>query len=147
MNIMAKASRQTIDEYTIATLRGALNQLIHPVAIAATYQPATGLIEITFSNQTRFSFPVHFGEGLTGATPEDLADIEITPSGIGLHWEALDADLYIPALLESIFGSSQWMTALAKKGGAAKSPSKTQSSRQNGKKGGRPRKQFTTATP
>lgn len=144
---MAKATKQTVDEYTIATLRGELNQLIHPVAIAATYQPATGLIEITFSNQARFSFPAHLGQGLTGATPEDLANIEITPSGTGLHWEALDADLYIPALLEGTFGSRQWMTELAKKGGAAKSPAKTQSSRQNGKKGGRPRKQSTTTTP
>jgi hypothetical protein len=136
---MAKAAKQ-VDEYTIATLRGELNQLIHPVAIAATYQPETGLIEITFSNQTRFSFPAHLGQGLAGASPKDLADIEITPSGTGLHWEALDADLYIPALLEGTFGSRQWMTALAKKGGAAKSPAKTQSSRQNGKKGGRPPK-------
>jgi hypothetical protein len=143
---MAKATKQTVDEYTIATVQGELNQLIHPVAIAATYQPATGLIEIIFSNQTRFSFPAHLGQGLTGATPEDLADIEVTPSGTGLHWEALDADLYIPALLEGTFGSRQWMTELAKKGGAAKSAAKTQSSRKNGKKGGRPRKQSTTAT-
>jgi hypothetical protein len=32
------------------------------------------------------------------------------------------------------------MTALARKGGAAKSPAKSQASRQNGKKGGHPRK-------
>jgi hypothetical protein len=144
MNIMAKATKRTIDEYTIATVQGELNQLIHPIAIAATYQPATGHIEITFSNQTRFAFPAHLGQGLTGASPEELADIEITPSGTGLHWETLDADLYIPALLEGTFGSRQWMTELAKKGGAAKSPAKTQSSRQNGKKGGRPRKPSIT---
>jgi hypothetical protein len=143
---MAKATKSKIDEYTIATIRGELDQLIHPIAIAATYQCETGLIEITFSNQTRFSFPAAFGQGLAGATAEDLANIEITPSGTGLHWEALDADLYIPALLEGTFGSRQWMTALAKKGGAAKSPAKTQSSRQNGKKGGRPRKNASTTS-
>ncbi|MBW4466293.1 MAG: DUF2442 domain-containing protein [Pegethrix bostrychoides GSE-TBD4-15B] len=137
---MAKFIEPKVDEYTIATIRGELNQLTHPVAIAATYQSETGLIEIIFSNQTRFCFPAHLGQGLAGATAEDLADIEITPSGTGLHWEALDVDLYIPALLEGTFGSRQWMTALAKKGGAAKSAAKTQSSRQNGKKGGRPRK-------
>jgi Protein of unknown function (DUF2442) len=111
-----------------------------PIAIAANYQSETGLIEIIFSNETRFAFPAHLGQGLEGATPEALADIEITPSGTGLHWESIDADLYIPALLEGIFGSRQWMTALARKGGAAKSPAKSQASRQNGKKGGRPRK-------
>jgi hypothetical protein len=56
------------------------------------------------------------------------------------HPKSDAADLYIPALLEGIFGSRQWMTALARKGGAAKSPAKSQASRQNGKKGGRPRK-------
>jgi hypothetical protein len=122
----------------IKTTDNALDE--YPIAIAATYQPESGLIEIHFSNETRFSFPAHFGQGLVGATPEALADIEITPSGTGLHWESLDADLYIPALLEGIFGSRQWMTALARKGGAAKSPAKSQASRQNGKKGGRPRK-------
>jgi Protein of unknown function (DUF2442) len=114
---------------------------VSPTAIAANYQPQAELIEIHFSNGTRFAFPAHLGQGLEGATAEALADIEITPSGTGLHWEALDADLYIPALLEGIFGSRQWMTALARKGGAAKSPAKSAASRQNGKKGGRPRKQ------
>jgi len=34
MNITARATKQKLDEYTIATIRGDLNQLIHPVAIA-----------------------------------------------------------------------------------------------------------------
>jgi Protein of unknown function (DUF2442) len=140
MNIMTKTTDHQLDEYAIATVRGDLDHLLHPIAIAANYQPETGLIEIQFSNETRFAFPAHLGQGLAGATPEALADIEITPSGTGLHWESIDADLYIPALLEGIFGSRQWMTALARKGGAAKSPAKSQASRQNGKKGGRPRK-------
>jgi Protein of unknown function (DUF2442) len=135
-----KGANIMVDEWTIATVRGELNHLLHPIAIAANYQPETGLIEIQFSNETRFAFPAHLGQGLEGATPADLANIEITPSGTGLHWESIDADLYIPALLEGIFGSRQWMTALARKGGAAKSPAKSQASRQNGKKGGRPRK-------
>jgi hypothetical protein len=134
--MVTKVTDHKLDEYAIATARGELNHLLHPIAIAANYHPETGLIEIQFSNETRFAFPAHLGQGLEGATPTDLADIEITPSGTGLHWESIDADLYIPALLEGIFGSRQWMTALARKGGAAKS----HASRQNGKKGGRPRK-------
>jgi Protein of unknown function (DUF2442) len=129
------------DEYAIATARGELDQALYPVAVAANYQSDTGLIEIHFSNGSRFAFPAHLGQGLEGASPAALAEIEITPSGTGLHWELLDADLYIPALLEGIFGSRQWMTALARKGGAAKSAAKSAASRQNGKKGGRPRKQ------
>jgi Protein of unknown function (DUF2442) len=102
---MTKTTDHKLDEYAIATARGELNHLIHPIAIAANYQPETGLIEIIFSNETRFAFPAHLGQGLEGATPADLADIEITPSGTGLHWESIDADLYIPALLEGIGGA------------------------------------------
>jgi Protein of unknown function (DUF2442) len=129
-----------LDEYAIATARAELDQALHPIAIAANYQFETGLIEIHFSNGSRFAFPAHLGQGLEGASPAALAEIEVTPSGTGLHWEFLDVDLYIPALLEGIFGSRQWMSALARKGGAAKSPAKSAASRQNGKKGGRPRK-------
>ncbi|WP_442489939.1 DUF2442 domain-containing protein [Halomonas litopenaei] len=39
-------------------------------------------------------------EGLTDATSEALADIEVSPTGLGLHWPQLDADLYVPALLQ-----------------------------------------------
>ncbi len=31
--------------------------------------------------------------------------IEITPTGLGLRWPKLDADHYLPALLDGVFGS------------------------------------------
>jgi Protein of unknown function (DUF2442) len=49
---------------------------------------------------------------LSGATLEDLAGVEVTPSGMGLHWEKLDADLSVPALLKGIYGNSSWMEQL-----------------------------------
>jgi Protein of unknown function (DUF2442) len=42
-------------------------------------------------------------------SPSDLADIEISPTGLGLHWPWLDADLYLPALMEGVFGTRRWM--------------------------------------
>jgi hypothetical protein len=85
-------------------------------------------------------FPASLMEGLAGALPEDLADIEITPAGLGLHWPKLDADVYIPALLNGIFGSRRWMAAqLGAAGGRVRSKSKSAASRANGRKGGRPR--------
>lgn len=44
-------------------------------------------------------------QGLENAKPEDLHGIEISPSGLGLHFPALDADLYLPALLNGFLGS------------------------------------------
>jgi hypothetical protein len=107
-------------------------------AIRASYNPVSEKIEILFSNEAEFSFPAKLGEGLADASPEELAEVEVTPSGQALHWESLDADLSIPALLNGIFGTRQWMTEIGKKGGSSKSSAKTQASRQNGTKGGRP---------
>jgi hypothetical protein len=59
-------------------------------------------------------------------------------SGFGLHWEKLDADLSIPALIIGTFGSKAWMQELARRGGSVTSPTKAAAARSNGAKGGRP---------
>ncbi len=73
--------------------------------------------------------------------PRDLRSIEITPSGFGLHFPKIDADLYLPALLEGLLGSTRWMAArMGSVGGKSRSEPKVTASRENGKLGGRPRK-------
>ena len=47
-------------------------------------------------------------EELQAAKPADLTSIEITPSGFGLYWPRVDADVSIPGLLQGIFGSKKW---------------------------------------
>jgi hypothetical protein len=47
------------------------------------------------------------------AKPADLDVIEISPSGLGIHFPKLVADLYLPALLEGFFGSRHWTAAKA----------------------------------
>jgi hypothetical protein len=55
------------------------------------------------------SFAPEDAQGLENARPSQLKEIEISPSGFGLHFPALDADLYVPALLEGFLGSKSWM--------------------------------------
>ncbi|WP_122207272.1 DUF2442 domain-containing protein [Pseudomonas viridiflava] len=50
-------------------------------------------------------------EGLSEARPDQLDQIEVSPSGLGLHFPKLDADLYVPALLECVLGSRSWMAS------------------------------------
>jgi hypothetical protein len=60
---------------------------------------------------------------------------------LGLHFPQLDADLYLPALLQGFLGSRQWMAqAMGKVGGKAVNPQKADAARANGRLGGRPRK-------
>jgi hypothetical protein len=96
---------------------------------------------VSLSNGLDLAFPVRMAEGLSGAKAADLADIEITPTGLGLHWPRLDADLYLPALMNGLFGARRWMASLlGKVGGKATSSAKQAAARANGKRGGRPRK-------
>jgi hypothetical protein len=54
--------------------------------------------------------------GLESAKPADLDQIEISPSGMGVHFPKLDADLYLPTLLADLTGSRKWMSAWARTG-------------------------------
>ena len=50
-------------------------------------------------------------QGLKRAKPEQLDTIEISPSRLEIHFPKLDADIYLPALLEGFLGSKRWIAA------------------------------------
>ncbi len=115
-----------------------------PRAISARYDRRHSKIVVGLDSGLELAFPSDLAEGLRNAKPADLSAIEISPTGLGLHFPKLDADLYIPGLLEGAFGSPSWMAkVIGQKGGASKSEAKRFASRRNGKLGGRPRKVAT----
>lgn len=108
----------------------------------AFYDPEADRVVVALSTGIDLAFAPRLAEGLAGASAEDLAAIEVSPSGLGLHWPRLDTDLYVPALLRGLLGSPRWMAAqLGAAGGRALSPAKAVAARENGRKGGRPRRQ------
>ena len=123
-----------------ALARGQVEQAGAVRAASAHYDPRKKLIVLELSNGSTFSFPPNLAQGLGGAPAADLADIEITPLGVGLHWPRLNADLTVEGLLLGMFGSRSWMRAHAAKAGSVKSAAKTRAAQANGAKGGRPRK-------
>jgi hypothetical protein len=128
------------DEFDRANAQAAQLLATNPTVAAARYDPDTDRVIISLSNGLEVSFPAHEVQGLETATPTDLSCIEIDPPGFGLHFPTLDADLYVPALLQGIFGSERWMAArLGARGGKARTAAKVVASRKNGKLGGRPR--------
>jgi len=113
----------------------------HAHATAARYNRRNNRVIVSLHTGHELALPPHLVEGLADATADALSEIEISPSGLGLHWPQLDADLYVPALLEGQFGSKQWMARqLGAAGGKSHSPAKSNAARANGLKGGRPRK-------
>jgi hypothetical protein len=134
------------EEYLEASRREQEEQATIPHAVSARYDRRIGRVVVGLSNGLEISFSPRNAQGLETATWEQLQEIEIYPTGFGLHFPALDADLYIPALLEGIFGSKRWMAArLGELGGKAKSAAKARASRANGRMGGRPKKVATAA--
>jgi hypothetical protein len=141
-------------DFQAANERGARHQALAPTATAARYDRRTGRIVITLSNGLELGFKPHDAQGLESAKLAQLADIEISPSGQGLHFPALDADLYLPALLQGLLGSRDWMSQhraercaaaeLGAAGGRVRSAAKAEAARTNGKLGGRPRKAAVT---
>jgi uncharacterized protein DUF2442 len=128
-------------EFELATKRAARHRAIEPAAVAACYDPNADRVVIKLNTGTEFAFPPHRAQGLEAARPSDLDVIEISPSGFGLHFPKLDADLWLPALLEGVFGSRKWIAAqLGASGGRVKSKAKARAARANGRLGGRPRK-------
>ena len=79
--------------------------------------------------------------GVTG--PASVKAVELSARGKGLYWPKLDLDVSVPDLLAGCLGTKAWMTALARKAGQVTSEAKSASSRENGRKGGRPRKGST----
>jgi hypothetical protein len=137
-------------EFRAANERAVQRQAAEPIATAARYDRRTGRVVITLSNGLELGFRPHDAQGLENARPAQLAVIEISPSGQGLHVPALDADLYLPALLQGLLGSPDWMSQrrltqmaaakLGTAGGRVRSAAKAEAARTNGKLGGRPRK-------
>src|SRR6266850_3115538 len=128
------------DEFDRANARAVHRITTTPTVVTARYDPDTDRVIMGLSNHLEVSFPAHDVQGLETATSADLSQIEIDPPGFGLHFPTLDADLYVPALLQGVFGSERWMAArLGARGGQARTAAKAAASRKNGRLGGRPR--------
>lgn len=110
-------------------------------AIKAWYDKSSKKVFVELNNNLMIGFPAQKLQGLENATIAQLMQVEVTPSGYGLHWEDLDVDLGVPQLVAGLFGAKTWMSELGRRGGKSKSDAKSQASRKNGSLGGRPCKQ------
>lgn len=129
------------DNFEMAKKRARNLQAAFPKAVAARYESKSGRIVISLNSKVDVSFSPSDAEGLENAKPSQLEEIEITPSGFGIHFPKLDADLYLPGVLEGFLGSKKWMASrLGQIGGQSRSRAKKAAARANGRLGGRPKK-------
>ena len=111
-----------------------------PMAKTVEHIRDLNLLLVRLSNRRRLVLPIEDVQGLEKATHEQIQNYELLGRGTGIRFPDLDVDLYVPALLEGVYGNRRWMAQLGRKGGGVKSAAKRLASQANGAKGGRPRK-------
>jgi hypothetical protein len=109
-----------------------------PRARAVEHIPDLRLLIVGLSNGRRLVLPVEDLQGLGNATHKQIQNYELLGHGTGISFPELDVDLYVPALIEGVYGNRRWMAQLGKKGGSAKTEAKRKAAKANGAKGGRP---------
>lgn len=135
---MAKHEAATTDAEIVAALENAKVHDSEPVARKVEHIPELNLLIVRLSNGRRLVLPLEDVQGLVNATHEQIQKYELLGHGTGISFPQLDVDLYVPALIEGVYGNRRWMARLGEKGGKAKSDAKRRAARANGVKGGRP---------
>jgi hypothetical protein len=150
-----KPIRHQIARHKIVTTNAEIDRAIkragklqkEPRVTEVEYRPGPGLdlLILKLSDGHRQLIPREDLQGLQSATKEQIERVKILGNGTGLHWPALNLDLYVPSLLRRIYGTERWMAEIGRTGGLVKSTAKKKAARANGLKGGRPRQKAFAA--
>jgi hypothetical protein len=92
-------------EFDAAVEHAQQRRQAEPFAITACYDRRIGRVMVRLNTNIEIAFAPHGMQGPERAKPADLREIEVSPSGYGLHFPRLDADVYLPGLLDRVFGS------------------------------------------
>jgi hypothetical protein len=113
---MAEPARlvTTDDEIDQALERARKFEKYDRKVVRATYSKTTDRIRLELSDGSIHSIPRHLVQGLSAARGAELGRIQILNNGTGLLWPLLDVAHYVPGMLQGIYGSEKWMTALFK---------------------------------
>jgi Protein of unknown function (DUF2442) len=139
MSMSEWVKKELRENYVRASRRGRRDAKTEPRASSASYLAREEALRIELTNGVSITIPVALIPYLKGVAPEDIRAVEVLGRGGGLHWERLDMDLSVPALVSSVFPGRTWMAELGRVGGRRSSAAKAAAARRNGRKGGRPR--------
>lgn len=111
-----------------------------PHATSAWYDKAARRVVMELGSGYHLGIPLARMKEIAAASPEELEAVELLGGGNILHWESLDADYSVPALVLDLVGPRLLAREAARAAGQASSPRKAAAARRNGRKGGRPKR-------
>lgn len=111
--------------------------------IAARYDKDRDSLQLTFAGGGTMSIPKDRIPGLEAAPTSVLGSVSISPARDAISWRTLDIDIYVPGLVERVFGTRLFAQGTGRQGGRRRSKAKAAAARANGAKGGRPRKRLS----
>lgn len=109
--------------------------------VDARYDRASNAVRLVFHGGGSMTIPRRLIPGLERQPASVLESVSVSPAGDALLWSSIDADVYVPGLVERAFGHRLFASASGRRGGQRSSKAKAAAARLNGAKGGRPRKQ------
>lgn len=128
------------ERFKAARARGQARAEDPSAVVDADYDRASDALRLVFRGGGSMTIPRRFIPGLEGRRASVLEAVSISPAGDALLWTAIDADVYVPGLVERAFGHKLFAAAAGRRGGRRRSKAKAAAARLNGAKGGRPRK-------
>jgi hypothetical protein len=108
--------------------------------IAAQYEPKSDVLLVAFRGGGSMMIPRAVVPGLEDQPAAAVARVVVSPAGDALLWPSIDADVYVPGLVERAFGNRLFAAAAGRRGGRRITKAKAAAARRNGAKGGRPKK-------
>ncbi|SNT29611.1 Protein of unknown function [Granulicella rosea] len=85
----------------------------NPGAVRVRFDKELRQVIVELNRGFSITFPPERAQGLENASDEDLSEIEINSSGLGIYFPRIDADLWVPALAKGRFGNDRWEAAWA----------------------------------
>jgi hypothetical protein len=131
------------DRFKAARARGEARADDASALVDAHYDRTSDTVVLIFRGGGAMTIPRDAIPGLERQPASALESMTISPGGDALLWPAIDADVYVPGLVERAFGNRLFAAAAGRRGGQRRTKAKRAAARRNGIKGGRPRKRTT----
>ena len=130
----------TNEELSLAAEAGRRRMATEFRAGSVRYDPARDAIELTMVDGWGLVFLRSAVAELADIPSQDMGKLDISPAGTGLMLDDHDVHINVHGLVTGFISPHLMASTLGRKGGSASSDAKARSSRENGRKGGRPGK-------